>query len=62
MQMQAPASIQTYRVEPVRAKPSQATLALGWVLLWAICLVQAYNGRRWKMPLAGAYAEKFANK
>jgi hypothetical protein len=30
-QMQAPASIQTYRVEPVRGKPVQATLALGWL-------------------------------
>jgi uncharacterized membrane protein len=39
-----------------------AIAALGWVLLWAICLVQAYNGRRWKMPLAGAYAERWSNK
>ncbi|HEU4602999.1 MAG TPA: hypothetical protein VFS24_13570 [Steroidobacteraceae bacterium] len=31
LQMQAPASVQTYRVEPVRAKPSQPTLALGWL-------------------------------
>jgi hypothetical protein len=31
LQMQAPASIQTYRVEPVGAKPAQPTLALGWL-------------------------------
>lgn len=31
LQMQAPASIQTYRVEPVRGKPTQATLSLGWL-------------------------------
>jgi hypothetical protein len=30
-QMQAPASVQTYRVEPVRAEPSQPTLQLGWL-------------------------------
>jgi hypothetical protein len=29
-QMQAPGSVQTYRVAPVRGKPEQATLALGW--------------------------------
>jgi hypothetical protein len=31
LQMQAPASVQTYRVEPVRAKPTQETLSLGWL-------------------------------
>jgi hypothetical protein len=30
-QMQAPASVQVYRVQPVRNKPAQATLALGWL-------------------------------
>lgn len=30
-QMQAPASVQTYRVQPVRNKPTEATLALGWL-------------------------------
>lgn len=30
-QMQAPGSVQKYKVELVRAKPAQATLALGWV-------------------------------
>lgn len=30
-QMQAPTSVHTYRVQPVRGRPEQATLALGWV-------------------------------
>jgi hypothetical protein len=31
LQMQAPASKQTYRVEPVRAQPSEPTVQLGWL-------------------------------
>jgi hypothetical protein len=31
MQMQAPGSVQRYRVQPVRAKPAEATLAIGWL-------------------------------
>ncbi len=30
-QMQAPASVKTYRMQPVRGKPEQATLNLGWL-------------------------------
>jgi hypothetical protein len=30
-QMQAPAGVQHYRLQPVRARPDQATLALGWL-------------------------------
>jgi hypothetical protein len=30
-QMQAPASVQAYRVQPVRAEPGQPTLQLGWL-------------------------------
>lgn len=30
-QMQAPGSTQTYRVQPVRGKPAEPTLALGWL-------------------------------
>jgi len=30
-QMQAPGSVQSYRVQPVRGKPQQATLAVGWL-------------------------------
>ena len=31
-----------------------------WVVAWAVCLVQAYRGRLWKLPLAGDYAERRA--
>ena len=34
-----------------------------WIVLllaWAICLYQAYSGGRWKLPLAGDYAERLA--
>jgi uncharacterized membrane protein len=27
-----------------------------------VCVVQAYRGRRWKMPLVGGYAEELANR
>lgn len=30
------------------------------VLVWALCLWKALSGVRWKLPLAGAYAERFA--
>lgn len=39
--------------------------AVLWVVLllvWAICLYKAYGGERWKLPLAGEYAERFALK
>jgi uncharacterized membrane protein len=39
-----------------------AIAAAAWVALWAICLVQAYKGRRWKMPFAGAQAERLAER
>lgn len=34
-----------------------------WIVLalvWALCLYKAYAGRRWKLPLAGACAERRA--
>lgn len=34
-----------------------------WIVLllaWAICLYKAYSGGRWKLPLAGEYAERLA--
>jgi uncharacterized membrane protein len=33
---------------------------LGWVLLWILCLVNAINGKRFKLPLIGQLAEKQA--
>ena len=35
-----------------------------WVVLsavWAICLYKAYAGGRWKLPLAGDFADRFAS-
>lgn len=34
--------------------------AIAWVLLWAVCLFQAFKGRRWKLPLVGNLAERRA--
>jgi uncharacterized membrane protein len=39
-----------------------AILGWGWLVLWVVCVVQAYRGRRWKMPLVGGYAEELANR
>jgi uncharacterized membrane protein len=36
--------------------------AIAWVVLWAICLVQAFKGREWRMPVVGGYAERLAGK
>ncbi len=33
-----------------------------WMLLWVICLVQAINGKRFKLPVIGNIAERIANK
>jgi len=39
-----------------------AIAATGFVALWALCLVHAYKGHRWKMPLVGAWADRLAGK
>jgi uncharacterized membrane protein len=33
-----------------------------WVVCWVVCMVQAFNGRRWKLPIAGAYADRFSGR
>jgi uncharacterized membrane protein len=33
-----------------------------WIVCWAICLVKAFTRRRWKLPIAGAYAERLASR
>ena len=36
-----------------------------WLVLliaWALCLWKALSGERWKLPLAGDYAERFATR
>ena len=37
-----------------------AILGALWVIVWAVCLVQAYRGRLWKLPVAGSFAERRA--
>jgi uncharacterized membrane protein len=37
-----------------------AILGVTWLAVWAICLWQAYRGQRWKLPIAGAYADRLA--
>jgi uncharacterized membrane protein len=31
-----------------------------WILCWAVCLVKAFTRRRWKLPIAGRYAERLS--
>jgi uncharacterized membrane protein len=33
---------------------------VSWVVCWVICMIQAFQGRRWKLPIAGDYAEKLS--
>ena len=37
-------------------------LAAVWIALWAICLVKAFTGNRWMMPVAGRHAERLATR
>jgi uncharacterized membrane protein len=36
--------------------------AVVWVVGWVGCLVMAFTGRLWKMPVAGRYAERLATR
>ena len=31
-----------------------------WIVCWVVCLVKAFTRRRWKMPIAGAHAERLS--
>lgn len=33
-----------------------------WLVLWVICLVKAFTGNRWMMPVAGRHAERLATR
>lgn len=33
-----------------------------WLVCWALCLIKAYRRRRWKLPIAGAYAERLSGR
>jgi len=37
-----------------------AGTALAWLLLWAWCLLRAYRGQEWQMPIIGAHARRWA--
>jgi uncharacterized membrane protein len=37
-------------------------VALVWVVAWVWCLLKAFKGEAWKMPVAGRYAERLATK
>ena len=39
-----------------------AVIAVVWVVAWAVCLVKAFTGQRWEMPVAGRYAERLATR
>lgn len=32
-----------------------------WIVCWAVCLAKAYTRRRWKLPIAGEYAERLSD-
>jgi uncharacterized membrane protein len=38
-----------------------AATGVVWLVAWAVCLVKAFTGRVWRLPLVGAYAERKAN-
>ena len=31
-----------------------------WLVCWGLCLVKAFTRRRWKLPIAGTYAERLS--
>jgi uncharacterized membrane protein len=37
-------------------------LGVVWLGLWIICLVKAFTGNRWMMPVAGRHAERLATR
>jgi uncharacterized membrane protein len=34
------------------------TLWALWIACWIVCMTQAFTRRRWKLPIAGTYAER----
>ena len=37
-------------------------LAAVWVVAWIVCLIKAFSGVRWQMPVAGRYAERLTTE
>lgn len=41
---------------------SSAIAALVWLVVWALCLVKAFGGSAWRLPLAGKVAERISSR
>jgi uncharacterized membrane protein len=37
-------------------------VAILWVVVWLVCLVKAFTGSQWEMPVAGRYAARLASR
>ena len=37
-------------------------IAIALLALWVLCLVKAYRGETYKVPVAGKFAERMVNK
>ena len=37
-------------------------VSLFWLILWIVCVIQAMNGRKFRIPMLGSIAEKLALK
>lgn len=37
-----------------------AATAVLWTVCWIVCVVQAFRRRRWKLPVAGTWAERLS--
>jgi len=37
-------------------------ISLFWLILWIVCVIQAMNGRKFRIPMLGSIAEKLAMK
>jgi len=37
-----------------------ALVWMAWIVCWVTCLVKAFRRRRWKLPIAGAWAERLS--
>lgn len=36
-------------------------ISLAWLVIWIICMVNAFQGKYFKLPIIGDYAERWAN-
>jgi len=49
-------------ISPQVSLAVQGVIALGFFLVWLWCIVSALNGKRFELPVIGAWAEKQANR